>query len=337
MSIKSKITLVERLQEKFEIAQKSTLAGTGEAAAVITCNDHIRKLICSDMLLEGIHFNLVYDPLKHLGYRLVTAGVSKIAAMNGLAMQILVSVAVSSRFSDENLETLFDGIRTACVDFKLDLAGFDLFTSLTGMTLTITAIGEVAEDAVSYSSGAKVNDLICVSGDLGAAYMGLLLLERERRVFETNPQIQPKLEGYDYILQRRLKPLARTDIVESLKEAGIRPTSMRVLTDGLSSEMLHICRQSGIGARIYLEKIPIAAETFKICEEMNFDAVTAAMNGGDDYELLFTLPIAEYDKIKSKSGFNLIGHITEARKGRFLITPEGEEIELTTLVFLKAE
>ena len=324
MPVTSKTTLVEQLKAKFDPEQKTS----GEAAAVIENPGDSHTLVSADMLLEGIHFNLIYDPLKHLGYRLVTAGVSKIAAMNGVAGQILITAAVSSRFSDDNLAILFDGIRAACAYYKLRLAGLDLSTSLTGMTLGITAVGRVAPDAVTGSSGAQVNDLICVSGDLGAAYMGLLVLERERRIFESNPQAQPKLEAYDYILQRRLKPIARTDVVESLKEAGVRPTSMTTLINGLSSDVLHICRQSATGARIYLDKIPIASATFKVCDEMNFDAVTAAMNGGDDYELLFTLPIADYDKIKGRAGFNIIGHITDAGAGRHLITPDGEEIEL---------
>ena len=330
MSLKSKFEFIDRLTAKFERSQKSTVSGAGtcDDAAVISCENETYKLVSSELFLEGIHFNLMYDPLKHLGYRLVTAGVSNIAAMNGVATQILVSVGISSRFAGKDMEALFEGVRAACKDYSLDATNVDVSTSLTGMTLSITTVGEVFKDRVAYRNGAQINDLICISGDLGAAYMGLLVLERERRIFESNHLVQPKLDGYDYILQRRLRPVARIDLVELLKETGIRPTSMTDITDGLASEMLHVSKQSGTGARIYIEKIPIASDTFKICEEMNFNAITAALNGGGDYELLFTVPLADYDKIKGSAEFNVIGHITSADKGSCIVTPEGEEIQL---------
>lgn len=319
--------LIDRLAAPFTNTQATTLKGIGDDAAVVqygtTC-----QLLTTQLLLEGIHFNLMYTPLKHLGYKAVVAGVSNIYAMNGAPRQLLLAVGVSARFTVEDLESLYEGVRVACKEYEVDFVGGDTSASLTGLTLTVTVVGEAAPAEISYRSGAQVNDLICISGNLGAAYMGLQVLERERRVYEANPGVQPQLEGFDYILQRQLRPQARQDMVASFKENNLRPTSMIDISDGLASEMLHICKQSKVGARIYLEKIPIAAETFKACGEMGIDAVTAALNGGDDYELLFTIPLEQHEQIKGLAGFEIIGHIMEASKGAFLVTPEGQDVEL---------
>jgi thiamine-monophosphate kinase len=321
-----KFALLDRLNSGFEAKQQSTLKAFDDAAVIASSNRP--KQICSAIFLEGIHFNLVYTPLKHLGYKAVTHAVSKIVAMNAFPQQILVSVGVSSRFSVSDIESLYEGIRTACSGYGVDLVENNLTASLTGMMISVTAVGEVASrDSLCCRSGAKVTDLVCISGSLGAAYMGLQVLERERRIFESN-HTQPKLEGYDYILQQQLRPQARTDMLKTFEDNGIKPSSMTVIVDGLASDILHICKQSDTGVRIYLEKIPVASETFAVCEEMNFDAVTAALNGGDDFELLFTVPISEYDAIKSLSGFEIIGHIVDASQGAYLITPEGNELKI---------
>jgi thiamine-monophosphate kinase len=321
-----KFALLDRLNAGFEIGQQSTIKAFDDAAVVASAPDK-SKQICSVILLEGIHFNLVYTPLKHLGYKAVTHAISKIVAMNALPQQILVSVGVSSRFEMSDIESLYEGIRAACSGYGVDLVANNLTASLTGMTISVTAVGEASADSLCYRSGANVNDLVCISGSLGAAYMGLQVLERERRVFESN-HTQPKLDGYDYILQKQLRPQARLDMLKTFEDNGIKPSSMTDIADGLASDILHICKQSDVGIRIYLDKIPIAAETFEVCEEMNFDAVTAALNGGDDFELLFTVPIAGYEAIKSLSGFEIIGYITDASQGAYLITPDGNELKI---------
>ncbi|MDR2027547.1 MAG: thiamine-phosphate kinase [Prevotellaceae bacterium] len=320
-----KFALLEQLNAGFEARQQTTVKAFDDAAVIAASGE--AKQVCSVIFLEGIHFNLVYTPLKHLGHKVVTSAVSRIAAMNGVPRQILVSAGVSSRFSVSDVETLYDGIRAACSEYGVDLVGNNLTASLTGMAISVTAVGEASEDSLCCKSGAGANDLICISGSLGAAYMGLQILERERRIFESNGT-QPRLDGYDYLLHKQLRPQARLDMLKEFETNGIKPSSMTVITDGLASEILHICRQSNVGARIYLEKIPIASETFNVCEEMNFDAVTAALNGGDDYELLFTLPISEYERIKGLSGFEIIGYITDSSLGAYIVTPEGNEIKI---------
>lgn len=319
--------LIDRLAQGIHNNQPSTIKGIGDDAAVLQYGNDC-QLVSTNLLLEGVHFNLMYTPLKHLGYKAVVAGVSNIYAMNAYPRQLLVSIGVSSKFYVEDIEELYSGIRLACERYNVDFVGGDTSASVNGLTLNVTVIGEQNKDKIVYRSGARANDLLCLSGNLGAAYMGLQLLERERIVFESNPNAQPQLGGYDYILQRQLKPEARKDIIDILREIGVQPTSMIDVSDGLASELLHVCKQSGTGARIYLDKLPIASETFKICEEMNIDAVTAALNGGDDYELLFTIPLNQLDKVKGLDGFNIIGHITDAGKGTALVTPDGEEIEL---------
>jgi thiamine-monophosphate kinase len=321
-----KFALLDRLNSGFEAKQQSTVKAFDDAAVVATSNK--AKQICSAIFLEGIHFNLVYTPLKHLGYKVVTYAVSKIVAMNAIPQQILVSVGVSSRFNVSDIESLYEGIHAACSGYSVDLVDNNLAASLTGMTISVTAVGEAFEDSLCYRSGAKMNDLVCISGSLGAAYMGLQVLERERRIFETN-HTQPKLDGYDYVLQKQLHPQARLDMLKTFEEYGIKPSSMTDIADGLASDILHICKQSDTGVRIYLDKIPVASETFAVCEEMNFDAVTAALNGGDDFELLFTLPVTGYEAIKSLPDFEIIGYITDALQGAYLVTPEGNELKIT--------
>lgn len=320
--------LINRLISGISTNQPTTLAGVGNDAAVLQYTSTSRQLVSTDLLLEGVHFNLIYTPLKHLGYKAVVAGISDIYAMNGYPRQLLLSVGVSSKFYVEDLEELYAGVKLACEHYNIDLVGGDTSASLTGLVLNVTVVGEVDNNKITYRSGAQANDLLCLSGNIGAAYMGLQLLERERLVYEGNPNAQPQLHGYDYILQRQLKPEARKDIVDTLHELGIVPTAMIDVSDGLASDVMHLCKQSGTGGRIYLDKLPIAAETFKICDEMNIDAVTAALNGGDDYELLFTIPLNQHEKIKGLDGFNVIGHITDAGKGTCLVTPDGEEIAL---------
>ncbi|MDR1887023.1 MAG: thiamine-phosphate kinase [Prevotellaceae bacterium] len=320
-----KFALLDGLNAGFEARQQTTIKTFDNASVIAASNKP--KQVCSAVFLEGIHFNLVYTPLKHLGHKIVTHAVSKIAAMNAIPQQILVSAGVSSRFNVSDIESLYEGINAACAEYGVDLVENNLTASLTGMTVGITAVGEAAEENLCCMTGAGTNDLVCISGNVGAAYMGLQVLERERRIFESNGT-QPKLDGYNYVLQKQLHPQARIDMLKTFADNGIKPSSMTDITDGLASDILHLCRKSNAGVRIYLEKIPIASETFAVCEEMNFDAVTAALNGGDDFELLFTVPIYEHEKIKSLSGFEIIGYITDNSQGAYLVTPEGNEIKI---------
>ena len=320
--------LIRRLTEKFPITNASTLKGVGDDAAVL---DYAAKqvLVTTDLLLEGIHFDLVYVPLKHLGYKAAVVNFSDIYAMNGRPKQITVSLGVSKRFSVEDLEQLYDGLAIACDHYGVDLVGGDTSASLTGLTISITCIGEGSKENIVYRNGAKPTDLVCVSGDLGSAYMGLQLLEREKIAFSGNEDAaQPDFEDKDYILQRQLKPEARKDIIEALEKAGILPTSMMDISDGLSSELIHICSQSTAGCRIYEDKIPINYQAAVMAEELNMSIVTAALNGGEDYELLFTVALSDYDKIVLLEGISIIGHMTKPELGLNLVGREGEEIEL---------
>lgn len=319
--------LIKHLTGKFSIKNPSTLRGVGDDAAVLEYKDK-QVLVTTDLLLEGIHFDLVYTPLKHLGYKAAVVNFSDIYAMNGLPKQITVSIGVSKRFSVEDLTQIYDGIELACQQYGVDLVGGDTSASLTGLTLSITCIGEGEKDKVVYRNGAKANDLICVSGDLGSAYMGLQLLEREKIVFSANAESQPDFEGKDYILQRQLKPEARKDIIEALANKGIVPTAMMDISDGLSSELIHICTQSNTGCRIYEDKIPINYQAVVMAEELNMSIVMAALNGGEDYELLFTASINDYEKIIAMEGVGIIGHMTKPELGLNLIGREGEEIAL---------
>ncbi|HNX12770.1 MAG TPA: thiamine-phosphate kinase [Paludibacteraceae bacterium] len=320
--------LIKHLTEKIKLQNSSSLKGVGDDAAVLDYKDK-RVLVTTDLLLEGIHFDLTYTPLKHLGYKAAVVNFSDIYAMNGQPKQITVSLGVSKRFSVEDLEEIYAGIYLACEKYGVDLVGGDTSASLTGLTISITCIGEGEEGKIVYRNGAKANDLICVTGDLGSAYMGLQLLEREKMVFSNHSEnIQPDFEEKKYILQRQLKPEARKDIIDALRKKGIVPTAMMDISDGLSSELIHICSQSNTGCRIYEDKIPIHYEAAVMAEELNMNLVTAALNGGEDYELLFTVSLDDYEKIIPIEGVAIIGHITTPELGLNLVGREGEEIGL---------
>jgi len=319
--------LITRLTEKIQIKNKSTLTGVGDDAAVLSFPDK-KIVVTTDLLTEGIHFNLMYVPLKHLGYKAVVVNLSDVFAMNAIPRQITVSIAISSKFSLEAVEELYSGIHLACEKYGVDLIGGDTTSSLTGLTISITAIGEANEDELVYRSGAKPGDLVCVSGDLGGAYMGLQLLERENEVFKVNPNQKPQFEGYDYILERQLKPEARADIKELLKTLDVKATSMIDISDGLSSEVLHLCKASKVGCNIYEEKIPLDKQTKDFAEELSINPLVAALNGGEDYELLFTVPLGSYDLIKKEFDITIIGHITPESEGANLVTTGGSVIPL---------
>ena len=319
--------LIERLTKDIQPRNASTLRGVGDDCAVLHYPDR-EVLVTTDLLLEGIHFDLTYVPLKHLGYKAVMVNLSDICAMNGTPRQVTVSLGLSRKFSVEAVEELYQGMRLACEHCGVDIVGGDTVSSLTGLTISITAIGEARKDDIVYRNGAHPTDLICVSGNLGAAYMGLQLLEREKSVLHSTDGVQPAFEGKEYILERQLKPEARLDIVRALADAGIRPTAMMDISDGLSSELLHICRQSGCGCRIYEEHIPIDYETAVMAEELNMNVSTCALNGGEDYELLFTVPLSDYDKVDALDDVRLIGHITAPELGTLLVTRDGAEMTL---------
>lgn len=321
--------LIDHLTEGIKPMHASTLKGIGDDAAVLSYPIDKQVLVTTDLLLEGVHFDLVYTPLKHLGYKAAVVNFSDIYAMNGIPKQITVSLGVSKRFSVEDMEQLYAGIRLACENYNVDIVGGDTTSSLTGLTISITCIGEADKDKVVYRNGAQETDLICVSGNLGAAYMGLQLLEREKKVLTgTDKDVQPDFAGREYILERQLKPEARKDIIEKLAEAGIQPTSMMDISDGLSSELMHICKQSNKGCRVYEEHLPIDYQTAAMAEEFNMNLTTCALNGGEDYELLFTVPLACHEKVKEISDIRLIGHITKPELGCALVTRDGQEFEL---------
>ena len=319
--------LIDRLTKAITIKNDSTINGIGDDAAILDFKEK-QVVVSSDLLTEGIHFNLMYVPLKHLGYKAVVVNLSDILAMNAVPKQVTVSMAVSGKFSVEALEELYEGIHLACEQYNVDLVGGDTTSSLTGLTLSITAIGEAEKDDIVMRSGAKPNDILCVSGDLGGAYMGLQLLERENEVFKVNENMQPKLDGYDYILERQLKPEARGDIIAAFKRLGIKPTSMIDISDGLSSEIMHLCKNSGVGCSLFEDKVPMDYQTKQMAEEFNINPLVAALNGGEDYELLFTLPLDDYEKIKNDPDFTVIGHMTEAGEGVNLQTTGGSSIPL---------
>ncbi len=324
--------LIERLAGDFPLKNVSTVKGVGDDAAVLKYKNDKQVLITTDLLLEGIHFDVRYTPLKHLGYKAAIVNFSDIYAMNGTPRQITVSIGLSSRFTVEDMEAIYSGIRLACDIYGVDMVGGDTSASATGLIISITCIGDAKPDEVVYRSGAKPTDLICVSGDLGASFMGLQLLERENQVAAQTPKAEefiPKFEGKEYILERQLKPEARKDIVEELRKAGIKPTAMIDVSDGLSSELLHVAKLSNVGIRIYEEKIPIDYQTALMAEEMNLNVVTAAMNGGEDYELLFTVPLADHEKIQKLKGVAMIGYVTRPESGCAMITRDGNsELEL---------
>lgn len=319
--------LIDHLTKQFEIAQPSTIKGIGDDAAVLDFKDK-KAVVSTDLLIEGVHFDLAYMPLKHLGYKAVAANVSDICAMNAKPTQITVSIAVSNRFPLEALEELFAGIAIAAKTYNVDVIGGDTTSSQKGLILSITAIGEANEDEIVYRSGASETDLLVVSGDIGAAYMGLQVLEREKQVFLVNPNNQPDLDNYTYLIERQLKPEARVDVRELLEKLEIKPTSMIDISDGLSSEIMHLCKQSEVGCNLYEDKLPLDPQFINVCEEFNIDSTTVAINGGEDYELLFTIKMEDFDKIKGNPNFSIIGHMTQQSEGIHLITRANTRIEL---------
>jgi len=319
--------LIDHLTKNINLTQKTTVKGVGDDAAVLNFKDK-QVLVSTDMLLEGIHFDLAYTPLKHLGYKAIQVNLSDIYAMNGTPSQVTVSLGFSSKFPLEAVEELYDGMLLACDKYAVDLVGGDTTSSKQGLVISVTSIGYADEKEVVYRNGAMEGDLICVSGDLGGAYMGLQLLEREKLVFLENPNIQPDLEGKDYIVERQLKPEARKDVIVLLRSLKIVPTAMIDVSDGLASEVLHICKQSNKGCNIYEEKIPVDPMTYDTAREFNLDPTICALSGGEDYELLFTIKQADYDKIKHDVDISIIGHITEAAAGCNLISKSGNVHEL---------
>jgi thiamine-monophosphate kinase len=319
--------LIDRLTGDIQLTQPTSLKGVGDDAAVL---DHAGKqiLVTTDLLLEGIHFDLVYVPLKHLGYKAAVVNFSDIYAMNGIPQQITVSLGISKRFTVEDLEEFYSGLKLACEIYGVDIVGGDTTSSLTGFTISITCIGSTDKDKVVYRNGAKDTDLLYVSGDLGASYMGLQLLEREKSVFEGSSEVQPDFTGKEYLLERQLKPEARKDIVAQLAENGIVPTAMIDISDGLSSDLLHICKQSNVGCQLFEERLPIDYQTAAMAETFNMNVTTVALNGGEDYELLFTVPLTLHEKMSSVSGIHLIGHITKPEQGCYLVTRDGQEMQL---------
>ncbi|MCI6522894.1 MAG: thiamine-phosphate kinase [Parabacteroides sp.] len=319
--------LIKHLTEHIELKNPSTLKGVGDDAAVMAYGDKL-TLVTTDLLLEGIHFDLMYVPLKHLGYKSAVVNFSDIYAMNGQPKQITLSLGISQRFCIEDLEEFYAGVRLACDIYGVDLVGGDTSASRTGLTISITCIGEGEPGKVVYRSGAKETDLICVSGDLGAAYMGLQLLEREKSVFKGEKDFAPDFSGKEYLLERQLKPEARKDIIRMLAEANVLPTSMMDVSDGLSSELLHIAQESHVGCRVYEDRIPIDYQTAAMAEQFNMNLVTAALNGGEDYELLFTVPLTDHEKVEAMEGVHVIGHITKPELGCYLQGRDGGEVAL---------
>ena len=331
--------LIDRLTKDLNPQNESTKYGVGDDCAVLSYPQK-EVLVTTDMLMEGIHFDLTYIDMQHLGYKSATVNISDIFAMNGTPRQMLVSIALGKRFKVEDLDEFYQGLRAACDKWNVDIVGGDTTSSFTGLAISITCIGEVAKDDIVYRNGAHDTDLICVSGDLGASYMGLQLLEREKAVYfqqlkeyqekqkGTDFSFEPDFAGKEYLVQRQLQPEARGDIVEKLREAGIRPTAMMDISDGLSSELMHIYKQSGVGCRIYEKNIPIDYQTAVMAEELNMNVTTCALNGGEDYELLFTVPIGDHEKIEALEGVKLIGHITRKELGTQLVSRDGQEFEL---------
>jgi thiamine-monophosphate kinase len=319
--------LIRHLTKDIRPVNPSTRLGIGDDAAVLDYGSS-RVVVTTDLLAEGIHFNLVYTPLKHLGYKAAVVNFSDIYAMNAQPRQLLVSMAISRKFTISMMEDIYAGLRLACQEYGVDLVGGDTTSSLTGLILSCTVIGAGHEEELTYRSGAGINDLICVSGDLGGAYMGLQILERERLLFEKHHVQEPLLEGYDYVLERQLKPEARRDVIYLFRELKIRPTSMIDISDGLSSELVHICQASGKGSRIYADKIPIHDETKRVSAEFDIDPVIAALNGGEDYELLFTVPVTDYDKVGNRTDITVIGHMVNAPTDIYMVTSGGSEIRL---------
>jgi thiamine-monophosphate kinase len=319
--------LIDHLTKGINLVNVSSKLGVGDDAAVID-HDGLQTLVSVDLLVEGVHFDLTYTPLKHLGYKAAVVNFSDMAAMNATPTQIVVGMAVSNRFSLEAIEEIYAGIKLACEKYKVDLVGGDTTSSVSGLMLSVTVIGKAKSEEICYRKGASENDLLCVSGDLGGAYMGLLLLEREKAAFKANPNLQPDLHGFDYVLQRQLKPEARLDITEILQKAGVKPTSMIDISDGLASEIKHLCKASELGCQIYEEKIPIDVTTASVAEEFKMIPSIAALNGGEDYELLFTVSLKDHEKISAIPGITIIGHMTANQGEEVMITPDSQYIPL---------
>lgn len=319
--------LIERLTKNFENINSSTIKGVGDDAAVVD-NGGMKTVVSTDLLVEGIHFDLMYTPLKHLGYKSVVVNLSDIYAMNAEPKQITVSIAISSRFTVEALDELYEGIRHACKNYKVDLIGGDTTSSLSGLIISVTAIGVANEEDLIYRSGAKEGDLICVTGDLGAAYLGLQILEREKRIYLEHPEVQPELENADYLIGKQLKPEARKEVIQFFKEMNLKPTSMMDLSDGLSSDILHICKQSGVGCELNEAAIPVSEDAYQMALQFNLDPITCALNGGEDYELLFTIEPEDETKISGEETFSIIGQITKMESGCVLVTRSNNRHQL---------
>ncbi|MEC4112697.1 thiamine-phosphate kinase [Myroides pelagicus] len=320
--------LIDHLTANFPTQQESTIKAIGDDAAVLSFDKDEKTVISTDLLVEGVHFDLAYSPLKHLGYKAVVVNLSDICAMNATPTQITVSIAVSNRFTLEALEELYEGIKLACNYYKVDLIGGDTTSSQTGLIISVTAVGKAKKEDLVYRNGAKDNNLLVVSGDIGGAYMGLQVLEREKQVFLVNPNNQPDLDTYDYIIERQLKPEARTDIKQLLKDLDIKPTAMIDISDGLSSEIMHLCTQSEVGCNLYEDKLPLDPQFISTCEEFNIDSTTMAINGGEDYELLFTISMEDFEKVKANPNLSIIGHTTPKDEGIHLITRANTKIPL---------
>jgi len=319
--------LIGKIKEKFLLENESSKFGIGDDAAVIDCGDFF-QLVSTDMLLEGVHFDLSYTPLVHLGFKAVAVNVSDIAAMNGVPQQITVSLGISNRFSVEAVEALYEGIKYACDAYKVDLVGGDTTSSRAGLVISVTAVGRVDKDKVVYRSGASKSDILCVTGDLGGAFMGLQVLEREKQVFLENPNMQPKLEEYDYLVKRQLRADARMDIIHELADLGVKPSAMIDISDGLASEAFHICENSKLGVVIYEDKLPIATETYNTAVEFNIDPITCSLNGGEDYELLFTIAQDDFEKLKNHADIATVGYMQELEKGKKFVTKNENVIDL---------
>lgn len=322
-----KFALINHLNQPFSTSQSSTIKALSDDAAVLNF-EHQKTLVAHDLLIEGVHFDLAYMPLKHLGYKAVVVNISDIAAMNAQPTQVMVSVAVSNRFTLEALDELFEGIRLATIDYKIDLVGLQTTSSQKGLIISLTAIGQANEAEIVYRNGAKDTNLLVVSGDIGAAYMGLQVLEREKQVFLVNPNAQPDLEAYSYLIERQLRPQARTDIRTLLYALEVMPTAMIDISDGLASEVMHLCKQSHVGCHLYEDKLPLDPQFMNTCEEFNLDSTTVALSGGEDYELLFTIQITDYEKIKGNPNFSIIGHVLPHSEGVHLITRANTKIPL---------
>jgi len=319
--------LIDHLNKDIKIKHSSTIKGIGDDAAVIEAGDHV-KVVTTDLLLEGVHFDLSYAPLQHVGFKAVAVNVSDVAAMNAIPKYITVSIALSNRFSVEAVDALYAGINAAAEHYGVDVVGGDTTASRSGLAISITAIGEAKKEEVVYRSGAKVNDIVCVTGDLGGALIGLQVLEREKQVYLSNPDMKPELEKYTYVTSRQLRPDARMDIIHELKEMGVQPTSMMDISDGLASELFHICKASSVGVTIYEDKLPVDKQTFDTAVELGLDPITCVLNGGEDYELLFTIDQKDFAKLEKHPDIHFIGHITKEEEGKYLVTKSGTVAQL---------